>query len=328
MSEAMGSVAAAYRGRAVLVTGGLGFIGINLVNALSAAGARVRVMTPSRRRRPEAAAAVEALGGVVIEGDIRDADAVSRAVEAQATVFNLAGRSGAALSMEDPFTDLDVNCRGALTLLEALRRTSAQAKLVYPGSRLQYGRTGGDAVSEDRVMAAICVHGAHKSLVERYLAIYGAAYGMRSTVVRLTNPYGPGQPFDQRPYGIVNRMIHLAMEGRPIQIFGDGRQLRDYIFIEDAVSALMAVGLPGPTDGAVYNLGSGVGTPLVDMARAIQRVVGAGTLEFVPWPALEQRIETGDFVADISRLRRDTGWRPLVGIEQGLKRTAAAATLR
>jgi nucleoside-diphosphate-sugar epimerase len=317
--------AGAYRGRPVLVIGGLGFIGINLVTALIDAGARVTVLTPSCRRRAEAASAVGAQGGVILEGDVREHEAVARAVAGQQTVFNLAGQSGAALSMQDPFTDLDVNCRGTLTLLEALRAGNPEAKLVYPGSRLQYGRTGPDAVSEEHAMAALCMHGAHKAAVERYVAIYRNAYRLRATVVRITNPYGPGQPFDQRPYGIVNRMIQLAMEGRPIPIYGDGRQMRDYVFIDDTVSALMAVGLPGETDGEAYNLGSGVGTPLVDMARAIQRVVGTGTIEFVAWPPLERQIETGDFVADVSRLTRDTGWRPLVAIEDGLRRTVAAA---
>ena len=228
--------------------------------------------------------------------------------------------------MEDPFTDLDVNLRGNLTVLEALRRQNPGAKLVFPGSRLQYGRVGSGPVVETQAAHPLSVHGAHKSTVEQYLAIYREAYGIRSTSVRITNPYGPGQPFDERPYGIVNRMVQLAVADRPIPIFGDGAQIRDYVFIDDVVQALLAVAHPGATDGQTYNLGSGTGTHLVDMARTIQRVVGAGALEFTPWPPLERQIETGDFVADISRLTTDTGWRPLVGIEDGLRLMLNAVT--
>ena len=308
-----------FRGRSALVTGGLGFVGINLTQALCAAGARVTVVTPSRARRREASAAVEQRGAAVIEGDIRDGAAMARAIAGHDVVYALAGQSGAARSMEDPFTDLDVNLRGNLTVLEALRRENPSAKLVFPGSRLQYGRAGSTPVAESHPSRPLSVHGANKAAVEQFLAVYRDVYGIRSTSLRITNPYGPGQPFDQRPYGIVNRMVQLALADRPIPIFGDGEQIRDYVFIDDVVQALLAVAHPGVTDGQCYNLGSGTGTRLVDMARMIQRAVGAGSVEFAPWPALEQKIETGDFVANISRLTRDTGWRPLVAIEDGLR---------
>jgi UDP-glucose 4-epimerase len=308
-----------FGGRSVLVIGGLGFIGVNLTQALLATGARVTVLTPSRDRRRETAAFVEGRGAAVIEGDIRDGAAIAAAVTGQDVVYALAGQSGAARSMEDPFTDLDVNLRGNLTVLEALRTRNPEAKLVFPGSRLQYGRAGSAPVVETDAMQPVSIHGAHKAAVELYLAVYRDAYGIRSTCVRITNPYGPGQRLDQRPYGIVNRMVQLALADLPIPVFGDGAQLRDYVFIDDVVQALLAVGQPGATDGHAYNLGSGTGTRLVDMARMIQRAVGAGTVTFAPWPPLERRVETGDFIADVSRLTASTGWRPRVAIEDGLR---------
>jgi len=310
--------------RPVLVIGGLGFIGINLTRSLLASGAMVTVLTPSRARRIDAASAVVALGGTIVEGDLRDESVIRRSVAGQDVVFNLAGRSGALLSMDDPFTDLEVNCRGNLTLLEGLRHENPTAKLVFPGSRLQYGRVTATPVAEAHSDRPLCMHGAHKNAVEQYLSIYREVYGIRSTSLRITNPYGPGQPFDDRPYGVVNRNIRLALENQPIPIYGDGAQIRDYVFIDDVVDALVTVGLSRVADGRTYNVGSGVGTRLVDMARAIQRVVGGGRLEFVAWPPLAERIETGDFVADVSRLSADTGWRPHVGIEDGLRRTVSA----
>jgi nucleoside-diphosphate-sugar epimerase len=308
----------------VLVIGGLGFIGINLTRSLLASGAMVTVLTPSRARRIDAASAVAALGGTLVEGDLRDERIIRRSVAGQNVVFNLAAQSGAVLSMEDPFTDLDVNCRGNLTLLEALRHENPTAKLVFPGSRLQYGRVTATPVAETHNARPLCMHGAHKNVVEQYLAIYRDAYGIRSTALRITNPYGPGQPFDDRPYGVVNRIIRLALENQPIPIYGDGAQVRDYVFIDDVVDALATVGWSPIADGRTYNVGSGVGTRLIDMAHAIQRVVGGGRVEFVAWPPLAERIETGDFVADVSQSSADTGWRPRVGIEDGLRRTVGA----
>ena len=310
-----------YRGRRVVVIGGLGFIGANLSRRLVALGASCTAVTPHRSAHEANAAALEKHGARVVEGDLRDRVAMQAAVDGQSVVFNLSGRSGAVRSMEDPFTDLDVNCRGNLVLLEALRASSPAAKIVFPGSRLEYGRPFSIPVAEDDPLDPLCVHAVHKIAVESYLKVYAHLYGMRSTVLRITNPFGPGQPAGRSAYGVVNRLIHLALEDRPLPIFGDGRQLRDYIYIDDAVEALLAAGATRETDGRAYNVGSGTGTPLVEMARRIIELAGRGTLAFQPWPAMAEQIETGDFVADISRLRADTGWQPVTPLTDGLQRT-------
>ena len=316
-----------YGGRRVLVLGGLGFIGANLSRRLIALGASCTAVTPNRSAHEANAAALEKTGARVIEGDLRDAAAMRAAVEGQAVVFNLSGRSGAVRSMEDPLTDLDVNCRGNLVLLEALRASGPAAKIVFPGSRLEYGRPLAIPVAEEDPLDPLCVHAVHKIAVENYLKVYGHLYGIRSTVLRMTNPFGPGQPPGRSAYGVVNRLIHLALEDRPLPIYGDGRQLRDYIYIDDAVDALLAAGATRKTDGRAYNVGSGTGTPLVEMARRIIDLAGRGTLAFQPWPVMAEQIETGDFVADISRLRADTGWRPATPLADGLQRTIDAHRL-
>lgn len=312
-----------YGGRRVLVIGGLGFIGASLSRRLLSLGAACTIVTPDRAAHGDTSALVSA-GALVIEGDLRDGELMRTAVKEQAVVFNLSGRSGAVQSMEDPLTDLDVNCRGNLILLEALRAVSPSAKMVFPGSRLEYGRPVSIPVGEDDPLDPLCVHGIHKVAVESYLKIYGQLYGLRSTVLRITNPFGPGQPAGRSAYGIVNRMIQLALDDQPLTIFGDGRQLRDYLYIDDTVDALVAAGAARGTDGRAYNVGSGVGTPLVDMARTIIDLTGSGRLTYQPWPALAQQIETGDFVADISRLRADTGWEPSTLLTDGLRRTIDA----
>ena len=309
--------------RAVLVVGGLGFIGVNLTGRLCRLGARVTVVTRSRALHGRSAAHFEARGVRVVEGDLRDADAMQEAVRAQDVVFNLAGQSGAARSMEDPWADLDVNCRGNLVLLEAIRRESPPAKLVFASSRLAYGRVGPDAVREDHPVDPLCVHAVHKLAVEQYLKLYGHVHGLVFTIARLTNPYGPGQPSDRTSYGVVNRMIHQALADEPLVVYGDGRQRRDYIYVDDAVDALLRMAEAQESAGRIYNVGSGAGTALVDMARAIVSAAGSGRIEMVEWPAIAAQIETGDFVADIGRIGRELGWAPAVTLPEGLERTLA-----
>jgi UDP-glucose 4-epimerase len=312
-----------YRDARVLVIGGLGFIGTNLTQRLAGMGARVTVATPAIDHHRDEAAALSARGIRVVEADLRNADAMRNAVIGQQVIFNVAGQSGAVRSMEDPWTDLDVNCRGNLVLLEAIRTASAGAKLVFVSSRLAYGRTGTDPVTEDQLADPLCVHAVHKLAVEQYLKLYRHLYGLRFTVARLTNPYGPGQPSARTAYGIVNRMIHLALSGEALPVYGDGLQRRDYIYIDDAVNALLRLGETDASDGRMYNVGSGTGTAFVDMAQAITTIAGGGRVTFLPWPELAQRIETGDFVADIERIRTELGWEPIVPIAEGLTRTVA-----
>jgi nucleoside-diphosphate-sugar epimerase len=316
----------AFRDRAVLVIGGLGFIGGRLVDVLAARGARVTVVTPSRDRHREAALDHEARGVRIIDGDVRDSAAMESAVRGQHVVFNLAGQSGAVRSMEQPWADLDVNGRGMLTLAEALRRENREARVVFTGSRLEYGRVGPDPVAETHGVDPLCVHAIHKLMAEQYLRLYQRLYGISYAVARVTNPYGPGQPRSRIDYGVVNRLIHLALAGETLPIYGDGRQRRDYIYIDDVVEALLALGLPdGPSLAAsgVFNVGTGIGTSIADMATAITRTAGGGRLGFVPWPPLAEQIETGDFVADITRIRAEFGWQPAVALEEGLRRTVA-----
>jgi UDP-glucose 4-epimerase len=312
----------ALRGRRALVIGGLGFIGGNVSRRLARDGAVVTVVTPSRARHHDDAASLEAAGVRIVEADIRDCAAITRVIDGQQLIVNLSGQSGAVRSMQDPWTDLDVNCGGALSLLEAMRACGSPAKLVFTGSRLEYGRVGAAPVAEHQLGAPLCVHAIHKLTIEKYLELYRELFGMRYAIARLTNPYGPGQPRSRTAYGVVNRMIHLALAGEALPIYGDGRQRRDYIYIDDAVDALLTLAADESAEGA-YNIGTGVGTAIVDMARAIVDIAGGGRVEHEAWPPLAEQIETGDFVADVSRIRRDVGWQAAVGLRDGLTRTIA-----
>ena len=184
-------------------------------------------------------------------------------------IFNLAGQSGAVRSMEEPLNDLDVNAGGMLTLVEAVRRENPHARVVFTGSRLEYGRVGSDPVAETHDADPLCLHAVHKLVAEQYLRLYERLFGMAYVVARITNPYGPGQPRSRTAYGVVNRLIHLALTGETLSIYGDGRQRRDYIYIDDVVQALLALGEDAANSKAVnriYNVGTGVGTAIADLS--------------------------------------------------------------
>ena len=310
-------------GRRALVIGGLGFIGVNLTRALVTRGDITTVLTPTRERHEDQAQSFERAGVRILEGDLRDRGLMGHVVDGQDVIFNLAGQSGAVRSMEDPWTDLDVNCRGNLVLLEALRESAPRTQVVFVGSRLEYGKPERLPVSEDALGDALCLHAIHKRAVEEYLHLYGRLFGLRYTIARVTNPYGPGQPRGRTAYGIINRLIHLALADESLSIYGDGTQLRDYIHVDDVVAALLRLAESRHSNARAYNVGSGEGTRMIDVARLITQMAGGGRVQHVAWPPLAAQIETGDFIADISRIRAEVGWGPATSLRDGLERTIA-----
>jgi nucleoside-diphosphate-sugar epimerase len=307
----------------VLVVGGLGFIGVNLTTMLAGLGARVTVLTPDRARHANEIPSFERHGVEIVEGDLRDGALMSRRVVGCQLVINLSGQSGAVRSMDDPWTDLDVNVRGTLVLLEALRSQNRDAKVVIAGSRLQYGHVDQLPAREDAPQVALSIHALHKQTIEQYFDLYRRLFGIRYSVARITNPYGPGQPAGRTAYGVINRMIHLAIAKQPLTIYGDGTQLRDYIHVDDVVAALVAMATSPAADGRAYNVASGTGTRMIDLAGQIIALAGGGSVEHVAWPPLAQQVETGDFVADIRRIEGELGWRPTIGLRHGLEQTIA-----
>ena len=307
----------------VLVLGGLGFIGGSVSRLLAAQGRSVTVLTRSEAAHPATAQSLRGRGVRVVSGDVTDGRAMATAVVNQDVIINLAGESGAVKSMESPLDDLDGNCRANLVLLDAIRRHSPDAKLVFVGSRLQYGRPSVLPVNEDHPRDGLCVHAVHKNTIEEYLRVYGQLYGLRYSVARVTNPYGPGQPASRVAYGVINRMIHLALANHALPIYGDGSQQRDYVFVDDTAAALIQIGDSDAADRRAFNVGSGTGTSLADMARTIIGAVGGGRIAHVEWPRLAEQIETGDFIADVSRIRAEIGWAHETSFADGIERTVA-----
>jgi nucleoside-diphosphate-sugar epimerase len=308
----------AYQGRPVLITGALGFMGLNLALALHHVGACVRLLDIGWPERDEhIAPALKQME--FIKADLRDHTLLEAAVEGCDLIFNLAGRSGAESSNVSPFEDLDINCRGQLTLLEACRKCNPHVKVIFPSSRLVYAPTTHLPVAETAFTEPLSVYGINKLAGEKYHQLYAHQYGLRATILRITNPYGPHQRPEQRRYGVVNWFIHLALSGQSIPIYGDGLQIRDYIHIDDVIRAFLMAGGSDRADGRIFNVGSSRGIRLVDMAHAIVKWSGNGRVERVPWPLAAKQSESGDFVADITLIGQVLGWRPEIPFEGGFE---------
>ncbi|HSK80328.1 MAG TPA: NAD-dependent epimerase/dehydratase family protein [Thermoanaerobaculia bacterium] len=319
----MADVTAGIHHRRVLLTGGLGFLGLNLVPLLLEAGAAVRIL--NRTLHPLALSWLDHLRGdrsvEVIQGDIADAERMPRWLEGVDLVLNLAGESGAVKSLREAHVDMQVNIAGHLNLLDAIRVRSSFPRVVFVSSRLVYGITGPEPADEEHPPRPTSLYGLHKLTVEHYYRIYHQHYGIPYTILRLTNPYGPFQLPHRIHYGIVNRFVMAAIRGEAIQLFGGGPQLRDYIHVRDAAQAVLRAGIDERAVGETFNVGSGRSISLGEVARRIVDLAGSGRIEDVPWPEGYQKVETGDFLCDIRRIDELLGWRADTDLTEGLRGT-------
>jgi UDP-glucose 4-epimerase len=319
----MAVVDGGYRGRRVLVTGGAGFIGQNLVARLLAEGAEVTVFDYALSRELDELARSRRGALQLLQGDIRDEAKVEDAVRGQQVIFDLAGKSGAADSNRAPLLDLEVNCRGHLTVFESCRRLSPQAALVFPSSRLVYGKPQRLPVDEQHPLAPESFYAVHKLAVEHYLQIYARLHGIRSTILRISNPYGPRQGRDARIYGVVNKFVQAAVRDETITLFGDGAQRRDYLHIDDLVEALLAAGLRAAVPSLLVNIGGAEAVSLQNLASRTIALAGAGRIEHIPWPDDYRQVETGDYLTDLTWAAEQLDWQPQVELDAGLRETIA-----
>ncbi len=314
-----------YRGRNVMITGGLGFIGSTLARRLVDLGADVLLVDSLI---PEYGGNLFNIDGIedrvhVNVADVRQQSTMNYLVHDRATLFNLAGQVSHIDSMRDPYTDLDINCRSQLTLLEACRYANPSIKVVYASTRQIYGRPDSLPVTEQHLVRPTDVNGINKAAGENYHIVYNNVFGIRATALRLTNVYGPRQLIKHNRQGFIGWFIRLVVEDRTIQIFGDGSQVRDFVYVDDAVEALLVAGVDDACNGQVFNVGGSEPICHRDLAALLVRVAGAGRIEFVEWPPEKRAIDIGSFYADSTKFRRTTGWEPVVPLEEGLRRTVA-----
>ena len=317
------SYAEFYRGRRVMITGGLGFIGSNLAHRLAALGADVLLvdsLIPDYGGNLHNIAGIEERVHVNI-ADVRQASTMNYLVQGREVIFNLAGQVSHIDSMRDPHTDLEINCRSQLTLLEACRHHNPAAKVVYASTRQIYGKPDALPVTERHLVRPTDVNGINKAAGEYYHLVYNNVFGVRGCALRLTNIYGPRQLLRHNRQGFIGWFIRLALEDREIQVFGDGSQVRDFVYVDDASEAFLLAGATDAVNGEAFNVGGDEHFAHSEVVDLLVRTAGTGRYRFVEWPAEKKVIDIGSFYADSTLFKTRTGWTPRVGMAEGLGRT-------
>jgi UDP-glucose 4-epimerase len=313
-----------FAGRRILITGGLGFIGSTLARRLADAGAHLILVD----------SLIPAYGGNLFNldgyaervtvniADVRDEYSMDYLVRGQDLLFNLAGQTSHLDSMRDPYTDLDINVRSQLSILEACRKNNPGLKIVYASTRQFYGKPDYLPVDERHGLHPTDVNGINKMAGEWYHLVYNSAYGVSTTSLRLTNTYGPRMRIKDARQTFLGVWLKQVLTGEPVLVYGDGRQLRDFNYVDDVVDALLMAALDPRADGQVYNLGSAeppIG--LLDLARLLVDLNAGGEYRLVPFPPDRQAIDIGDYYADYGKIRRELNWSPRVPLADGLRRS-------
>jgi len=309
-----------FKGKKVVITGGLGFIGSNLAQTLVPLGAKVVIVDALLPPYGGNKFNLEGIADRIelVDGDIRDADLMEKVIEGADFIFHLAGQVSYLDSKNRPYDDLDFNGRGNLTILEAVKNNAPGARIIFASSRLVYGKILTLPVREDHPTNPLSLYGIHKLLGEKYYNYYAHTFGVHGLSVRIPNPYGPRQQMKHAKYSIVGWFLRQALEGKTIQVYGDGLQERDYLYIDDIVSAFLKLAEHGEA-GEVYNIGTHERVRFGEMVDAVIKAVGSGDKKFVPWPKESEQNETGNYSADTTKLSELTGWKPEVSLRDGLK---------
>jgi dTDP-glucose 4,6-dehydratase/UDP-glucose 4-epimerase len=312
-----------FREARVLITGGLGFIGSNLARRLVGLGAKLTLvdsLIPLYGGHLQNVADIRSDVTVNV-CDVRDRFAMEYLVQKQDYLFNLAGQTSHLDSMTDPQTDLDINASAQLSILEACRRVNRGVRLVFASTRQLYGRPDYLPVDEKHPVRPVDVNGINKFAGEGYHLLYSNVHGIRSSVLRLTNTYGPGMRVKDARQTFLGIWVRQLIEGNPIKVFGDGTQLRDFNYVDDCVEALLRAATDDVAVGRIYNLGSAEVVSLKDLALLMTQLVPGGRFEVVPFPPERKAIDIGDYYSDFSLIQRELGWVPRTDLRNGLART-------
>jgi len=315
---------AIFQNRKVLITGGAGFIGSNLAHSLVGLGADVTLVDSLVPEYGGNLFNIEALKNKVRLNisDVRDQHSMRYLVQGQDYLFNLAGQTSHLDSMRDPETDLEINCRAQLSILEACRSHNPGVKIIFASTRQIYGKPVYVPVDEKHPLNPVDVNGVNKMAGEAFHILYNNVHGIRACALRLTNTIGPRMRVKDARQTFLGIWIRLLLENKPFEVWG-GEQLRDFTFVDDAVNAFLAAAASEKSDGRVYNVGGDKSVSLGELAKLLVEINGAGKYIVRDYPNERKAIDIGDYYADFSRIKTELGWRPGVTLRSALKQTLA-----
>lgn len=311
-----------FKDKKILITGGLGFIGSTLAHRLVKMGADIYLIDSLI---PEYGGNNFNIDGIedkvkVNIADVRDKHSMDYLVKGKDVIFNLAGTLSHIDSMKDPFTDLEINCRSQLSILESCRKNNKDVKIVFAGTRGQYGKANYLPVDEKHPMHPTDVNGINNVAGESYHILYNNIYGIKAVSLRLTNTYGPRHQMKHHKQGIINWFIRQLIDCQTVKLYGDGKQIRDINYVDDVIEALLLVACSEKVNGEVFNLG-GIPKSLVDLVKIMISVYGKGNYELIPFREDLKRIEVGDYVANYEKIKTTVKWQPKTSLEEGLRLT-------
>jgi nucleoside-diphosphate-sugar epimerase len=305
----------------ILIIGGLGFIGKNTYKYFKNKGFDVTILATKLDETSDGFLD-ESVRKDIILGTFLDQSFLKEIISGYNVVFSLAGNSGASASIESPFIDLELNLTGHLNLLEACRTRNSQVHIVFPSTRLVYGKPVYSQVDEKHPINPDSIYAIHKYTAEQYYLLYSKLYGIKCSILRISNPYGPYQKFaDNHRYGILNWFIYKALNNIPIEIFGRGDQLRDFLFIDDLASLFEKLIDIETEDNKVFNVGSGSGISIMQAVDTIKSMIPKTVISYKEWPVIEGKIETGDYISNIGLIKSVIKWQPQVAFTEGVQRT-------
>ena len=312
-----------FKEKKVLVTGGLGFIGSNLSVRLVRLGAKVTIVDNMIPR----------LGGNLFNvkeivdrihinfSDVRDDHSMDYLVKEQEYIFHLAGQVNHVDSIRNPIQDLDINCRGTLVLLESCRKCNREVKIIFAGTRGEYGSSVTLPVDEDHPTNPKGIYAVTNLTAEKMVLVYHDVHKIPGTCLRITNTYGPRHQMAHDEYGVLNWFIRKAIGNEMIPVFGDGRILRDFLYVDDLVDCFLQVAACDQAYGEVFNVGTGIPISFIDLAKKIVEIAGTGKVAFTEFTKERKEVEPGDYYTNISKIKRIAGWKPKTDLDEGLRKT-------
>lgn len=313
----------AYKDKNILITGGLGFIGSSLAIRLVELGAQVTLLD----------AMIPDYGGNLFNIDtikervtvnfsnITDVSSMHYLVREKDYIFHCAGQVCHIMSLDDPFPDIEYNIKGTAILMEACKKNNQKVKVVKTGTRGQYGPAISLPVSEDAPTNPKGIYEISNLTAEKIMKVYNDIHGIQTVMLRLTNIYGPRSQMKHSRFGVVNWFIRQAIDNQTIKVFGDGKILRDFLYIDDCVDAILMSAISEKAVGEILNVGVDKPTNFLDSVRLILEIAKAGTWEFAEFSPERKVQEPGDFYSNINKIKNLVSWEPKISLEEGLKKT-------